>query len=225
MKPPYEVDQTVSCYQVLRPRRALFKYAATLLGGSVLPMPASALTQPCESPSSTGMVRRVCLAVEGTHFGAGPNGSLVEIGAIELVGEYPTGKTIQMFLNPPCDIHEFMIEEIGLTKKDLVGKPIFSEIAAKLVAFIANAALVTRDKYAIEWLDLELSRCGQPSVGLICTSLEETFTMYRSAHANETPEAIREGLRSMHEINMDMPIQRTLEKACVVARAYLALKP
>ncbi|MDD3380892.1 MAG: exonuclease domain-containing protein [Rugosibacter sp.] len=189
-----------------------------------LPTSASALNQAVESPTYPDMARRVCLAIESTHWGAESNGRLVEIGAIELRGDYATGKQFHAFLDPQCDVDKFMLKEHGLTKEYLFGKPIFSEIAASLVTFISDAALVTFDMREINWLDLELSRCGHPTVGSICTSLDETATMYRNAHANESNESIRMGLRALHEIDPDLPIKSTTEKAYYVAKAFLSLK-
>ena len=67
---------------------------------------------------------------------------MVEIGCIELVNRFPTGKMFHCYFNPERDMPEGALRVHGLTIEFLKDKPLFSDVAEDFLGFIAGDALV-----------------------------------------------------------------------------------
>ena len=68
---------------------------------------------------------------------------LVEIGCIELINRFPTGKTFHSYLNPERDMPAEAFAVHGLSAEFLQDKPLFATIAAGPGRFLGDAPLVT----------------------------------------------------------------------------------
>jgi DNA polymerase-3 subunit epsilon len=90
---------------------------------------------------------------------------LLEIGCVELVNRVPTGKTWQTYLNPEREI-DWQSQRIhGITNEKVADAPKFADIAAQLLAFIADSPLVAHNaEFDITFLNMELARCKLPPV-------------------------------------------------------------
>lgn len=91
---------------------------------------------------------------------------VIELGCIELVNRFPTGRTFHHYLNPQGrPIHAEAQAVHGISAADLMGKPTFSDIAEEFLAFIDGAKLVAHNAtFDIAFLNVEFGRLGHPVV-------------------------------------------------------------
>jgi DNA polymerase-3 subunit epsilon len=88
---------------------------------------------------------------------------IIEIAAIELIQDLPTGKTFHRLIDPERDIPEEATRVHGFSRSDLVGKPRFAEIVDDFLAFIAGHPLVAHNApFDFGFLNAELLRLSLP---------------------------------------------------------------
>lgn len=84
---------------------------------------------------------------------------LVEIGCIELVNRFPTGRTFHRYLNPERDMPQEAFAVHGLSYDFLKSQPLFAGIVEELLAFIGEATLVAHNAtFDLSFLNAELER-------------------------------------------------------------------
>ena len=92
---------------------------------------------------------------------------IIEIAAIELVRDLPTGKVFHRLVDPERDIPEEASRIHGISRSDLIGKPRFAEIVDDFLAFIGDAPLVAHNApFDFGFLNAELSRLSLPPVDM-----------------------------------------------------------
>jgi DNA polymerase-3 subunit epsilon len=91
---------------------------------------------------------------------------VIEIGGIELVNRFPTGRTFHKYINPQGrPIHPDAQAVHGISADDLADKPGFQEIAGEFLAFIDGATLVAHNAgFDIAFLNVEFGRLGHPAI-------------------------------------------------------------
>src|SRR5215472_9308585 len=110
-------------------------------------------------------MREIVLDTETTGLDPYQGHRLVEIGCIELVNRIPSGQTFHRYLNPERDIPAEAFAVHGLSAEFLRDKPLFAEVAAEFIAFIADAPLVIHNAaFDIGFLNAELERAGLPAL-------------------------------------------------------------
>src|SRR6516165_2521591 len=106
-------------------------------------------------------MREIVLDTETTGLDPLQGDRLVEIGCIELVNRFPTGKTFHWYFNPERDMPEQAFQVHGLTSGFLSDKPKFADKAADLVDFLGDAPLVAHNAmFDLSFLNAELERAG-----------------------------------------------------------------
>jgi len=119
-------------------------------------------------------MREIVLDTETTGFEPDQGDRIVEIGAIELVGHVPTGRTYHQYINPersmPADA--FGVHGIGPdlleSPRDakpgeviLRDKPVFAQVGQAFVDFIGDAKLVIHNAaFDMKFLNAELRWMG-----------------------------------------------------------------
>jgi DNA polymerase III subunit epsilon len=110
-------------------------------------------------------MREVVFDTETTGLDPYQGHRLVEIGCIELVNRFPTGQTFHRYLNPERDVPTEAFAIHGLSSDFLKAKPVFADIAADLLAFIGDAALVAHNaSFDLGFLNAELERLKQAAI-------------------------------------------------------------
>ena len=91
---------------------------------------------------------------------------IIELGGIELVNRFPTGRSFHRYINPQGRQINAEAQAVhGISAADLVDKPIFGDIAEEFIAFIDGAHLVAHNAgFDIAFINAELDRIGQPGV-------------------------------------------------------------
>ena len=121
-------------------------------------------------------MREIVLDTETTGFEPGEGDRIVEIGAIELIGHMPTGRTYHQYINPQRSMpaEAFGVHGIGPDlleppqdpkpgQETLRDKPLFKDIAQAFVDFVGDARLVIHNAaFDMKFLNAELGWLGRP---------------------------------------------------------------
>lgn len=107
---------------------------------------------------------------------------IIEIGGIELVNKFPTGRTFHEYINPDGrQVHPEALAIHGISDADLADKPRFSEIADTFLEFIDGAHLVAHNaSFDASFINAELERIGAALVG--AERVIDTLALARRKH-------------------------------------------
>ncbi|MDB6178156.1 DNA polymerase III subunit epsilon [Paracoccus sp. Z330] len=107
-------------------------------------------------------MREIVLDTETTGFYADKDDRIVEIGAIELVGHLPTGRTFHVYINPERSMPQEAFDVHGLGDEFLRDQPKFAEIAQDFVDFVAEDSklVIHNASFDMKFLNAELQRAG-----------------------------------------------------------------
>ncbi len=122
------------------------------------------------------MMREIVLDTETTGFEPADGDRIVEIGAVELMGHVPTGRTYHVYINPQRSMpaEAFEVHGIGPDlleppqepkpgQQTLRDKPVFAEIAQSFVDFVSDAKLVIHNAaFDMKFLNAELGWLNMP---------------------------------------------------------------
>lgn len=94
-----------------------------------------------------------------------PAHRIVEIGAVELWNQVPTGNTYHQYINPDRDMPAEAFAVHGISIEFLSDKPRFRDIAQGFLEFITDARLVIHNaSFDMRFLNAELSWVGLPTL-------------------------------------------------------------
>lgn len=106
-------------------------------------------------------MREIVLDTETTGFDPESGDRIVEIGAVELLGHVPTGKTYHQYINPERSMPQDAFEVHGLGDDFLRDKPVFKQIAQDFIDFIGDAKLVIHNAaFDMKFINAELKWLG-----------------------------------------------------------------
>jgi DNA polymerase-3 subunit epsilon len=90
---------------------------------------------------------------------------VIEIAALELLNDLPTGKHFHALVHPDRDIPEDATRIHGITLARLAEKPRFAEIADELLAFFGDGPLIAHNApFDFGFLNAEFGRVGLPAL-------------------------------------------------------------
>lgn len=121
-------------------------------------------------------MREIVLDTETTGFEPHEGDRIVEIGAVELMGHVPTGRTYHQYINPQRSMpaEAFGVHGIGPDlleppqepkpgQETLRDKPLFKDIAQDFVDFVGDAKLVIHNAaFDMKFLNAELGWLNRP---------------------------------------------------------------
>jgi DNA polymerase-3 subunit epsilon len=111
------------------------------------------------------MMREIILDTETTGLDPLRGDRLVEIGGIELVNHFPTGRTFHVYINPERDMPEEAFRVHGLSSDFLRDKPRFNEIVEDFSAFVDGAKLIIHNaSFDMGFINAELKRTGRAPI-------------------------------------------------------------
>ena len=106
-------------------------------------------------------MRQIILDTETTGLDPADGHRIIEIGCVELVDHFPTGRTYQVYLNPERDVPAEAERVHGITSAFLADKPVFAAIAEALLEFLGDAPLVIHNAgFDLKFLNAEFARIG-----------------------------------------------------------------
>jgi len=126
-------------------------------------------------------MREIVFDTETTGLDPLQGHRLIEIGCIELVNRFPSGRVFHRYLNPERDVPAEAYAVHGLSNDFLRDKPFFSEVADDLIAFIDDASLVAHNAlFDLSFLNAELDRCAKATIAR--DRLVDTLMLARRRH-------------------------------------------
>lgn len=107
---------------------------------------------------------------------------VIEIGGVELVNRFPTGRVFHHYIEPEGrEIHPDAAAVHGITSAALVGKPVFRDIVDEFAAFIDGARLVAHNaNFDIGFINAEFGRIGLSPIG--AERVVDTLALARRKH-------------------------------------------
>ncbi|MGE5504308.1 MAG: DNA polymerase III subunit epsilon [Actinomycetota bacterium] len=123
-------------------------------------------------------MREIVLDTETTGFDPLSGHRVVEIGCVELFNHLPTGRVFHKYINPERDMPEEAFKVHGLSADFLATHPVFAEVVAEFLEFIADSPLVIHNaEFDMKFLNAELARLGFPTMPM--TRSIDTVVMAR----------------------------------------------
>ena len=107
-------------------------------------------------------MREIVFDTETTGLSPRDGDRVIEIGAIELINHFPSGKIYHVFINPEerkVDPRAFDVH--GISNDFLKDKPTFKEIAAEILEFFSTGILIAHNA----GFDMGFFECGTGSIG------------------------------------------------------------
>jgi DNA polymerase-3 subunit epsilon len=110
-------------------------------------------------------MREIALDTETTGLDPATGDRVVEIGAVELFNQMPTGRSYHQYLNPDRSMPREAFEVHGLSDDFLRDKPRFRDVAGAFLDFIGDATLVIHNApFDMKFLNHELTFAGHPAL-------------------------------------------------------------
>ena len=109
------------------------------------------------------MTRSVLFDTETTGLDPLHGDRVIEIAALELINDLPTGESFHCVIDPQRDIPSEASRIHGFSNADVQGKPLFAAVANDLLTFFGDSPLVAHNApFDFGFLDAEFSRVGHP---------------------------------------------------------------
>ncbi len=168
-------------------------------------------------------MRHLIIDTETTGLDPKLGHRIIEVAALELVDRRPTGRHLQLHIDPEREIDAGATEVHGKTWDDLRGRPKFRDIAPQLVEFARGATWIIHNApFDVGFLDREFEREGLPGCGSIYGDLVDTMAMAREAFPGK-----RHNLDALCErfaiTNRHRTLHGALLDAQLLAEVYLAM--
>jgi DNA polymerase-3 subunit epsilon len=111
------------------------------------------------------MIRAVLFDTETTGLDPLTGDRVIEVAALELDGDLPTGKSFHRLIHPQRDIPDEAARIHGITIDKLRDAPRFEEIAGDLMGFLGDGKLIAHNApFDFGFLDAEFARIGAPAL-------------------------------------------------------------
>ena len=111
------------------------------------------------------MSRAVLFDTETTGLDPLLGHRVIEVAALELLNDLPTGRHFHALIHPDRDIPEDATRIHGFTLADLAGRPRFGEIVDELLEFFGDDNLIAHNApFDFAFLDAEFGRIGRPAL-------------------------------------------------------------
>jgi DNA polymerase III subunit epsilon len=107
---------------------------------------------------------------------------VIEIGGVELINNFPSGKTIHIYINPgDRKVHPDALAVHGITDEFLKDKPSFGDVAQEIIDFFEGARWIAHNAtFDMGFINAEFARLGLPPVPN--DQVVDTLAMARRKH-------------------------------------------
>jgi DNA polymerase-3 subunit epsilon len=104
---------------------------------------------------------------------------VIEVAALELVNDLPTGRHFHALLDPERDIPEDATRIHGITASHVAGKPRFAALAGEFLEFFGDGKLIAHNApFDFGFVNAELARLGLPALPL--TRMIDTLALAKT---------------------------------------------
>ncbi|WP_312470324.1 DNA polymerase III subunit epsilon [Brucella sp.] len=107
---------------------------------------------------------------------------VIEIGGVEMINRFPTGRTFHKFINPQGrKVHVEALAVHGITDEQLLKEPTFADIVDEFMEFFDGAKLVAHNAmFDLGFINAELDRLGKPEIAV--ERIVDTLALARRKH-------------------------------------------
>lgn len=107
---------------------------------------------------------------------------VIEIGGVELINRFPTGRTFHKFINPQGrQVHPEALAIHGISNEQLLNEPSFAEIVDEFLEFFDGAQLVAHNAmFDLGFINAELARLNRPEIPV--ERIVDTLALARRRH-------------------------------------------
>ncbi|BFI90920.1 exonuclease domain-containing protein [Candidatus Carsonella ruddii] len=107
------------------------------------------------------MKKYIFLDVETTGLSPHKGDRIIEIGCVEVINGFLTGRVFHSYFNTEANISADAFQIHGINKKFLQNKPLFYEKLDDLLGFIDNSIIIAHNaKFDINFIHYEINQCG-----------------------------------------------------------------
>lgn len=166
-------------------------------------------------------MREIVFDTETTGLDPKTGDRLVEIGCVEVVNRFPTGRNFHVYLNPGRPVPKEAFDVHGLSDEFLADKPRFDDVADDFIAFVGEAQLVAHNaSFDMGFINFELKASGRSIFG--AERVVDTLMMARRKHPG-APASL-DALCNRYGIDRSKRIKHgALLDAELLAEVYLEL--
>jgi DNA polymerase-3 subunit epsilon len=107
---------------------------------------------------------------------------VIEIGGVELENQFPTGRTIHLYINPvDRKVHPDALAVHGITDEFLKDKPSFADVVDQILDFFGDARWIAHNAtFDIGFINAEFDRLGLPPIAN--ERVTDTLALARRKH-------------------------------------------
>jgi DNA polymerase-3 subunit epsilon len=126
-------------------------------------------------------MREIVLDTETTGTDPAAGDRVIEIGGVELVNQFPTGRTFHAYVNPQRSVSQGAFNVHGLSEAFLADKPVFAAVAEPFLEFVGDGRLVIHNAaFDVAFLNAELARTGHAALDMM--RVVDTLSLARRKH-------------------------------------------
>ena len=127
------------------------------------------------------MLREIVLDTETTGTDPATGDRVIEIGCVELLNHFPTGRSYHVYINPERPVSQGAFAVHGLSDTFLADKPIFASIVDEFVEFLGDGRLVIHNAaFDVGFLNAEFARTSHKPI--ILNQVVDTLSLARRRH-------------------------------------------
>ncbi|MBL3284424.1 DNA polymerase III subunit epsilon [Rickettsiales endosymbiont of Paramecium tredecaurelia] len=166
-------------------------------------------------------MREIILDTETTGLDPETNHRVVEIGAIEMINKFVTGRKFHTYINPQRDMPTEAYRIHGISEAFLKNKPLFADIVDDFLSFIGDSVLVIHNApFDIKFLNHELSLVNRGKLDILNTI--DTLLLARQMFSGNRNSL--DALCKMFKIdNSARQLHGALLDASLLAEVYIEL--
>ena len=130
-------------------------------------------------------MREIVLDTETTGLDPHKGDRLVEIGCVEIVNRFVTGRVFHRYVNPERNMPLEAFQVHGLSEAFLADKPLFKDVADEFLDFIGDDPLIIHNaSFDMGFLNSELKRLKKPP--LASDRVIDTLILARRRHPGQS---------------------------------------
>ncbi len=129
-------------------------------------------------------MREVVLDTETTGLSPTDGHRLLEIGAVEIIHQAPSGRVFHRLINPERDVPEEAVRVHGHTTQVLKDKPVFAAVVEEFLEFVGDARLVIHNaEFDMRFVNAELALLGLEPIAM--ERVVDTLALARRRHPGQ----------------------------------------
>ncbi len=169
------------------------------------------------------MQRQIFVDTETTGLKPQLGHRIIEVGCLEMVGRRLTGNSFHYYINPERDIDQGAMAVHGITLESLKDKPLFAEIAEKLIEYLQDAELIIHNApFDVGFLEHEFRKIKSKFKLKQSCSITDTLAMARRKHPGQRNSL--DALCQRYRIdNSNRELHGALLDAELLAKVYLRM--